>query len=136
MGRVLAIDVGGKRCGLAVTDPLQLSVNPIGAVHPNELIKFISDYLKDHELEVIVLGLSKKIDGSDNEIMKKTRDFEKQIQNKFPSIQIDYQDEYNSSREAVKLMVEMGVKKKDRRKKENVDVLSASIILQRYLGNI
>ncbi len=136
MGRVLAIDVGAKRCGLAVTDPLKISVNPLAGVPRDELMDYLEHYFKDHDVEILVLGLSQAINGQDNPIMKEVRTIENELIRKFPSLVIDYQDEFNSSKEAARLMVDIGVKKKNRRKKENVDILSASIILQRYLGNI
>lgn len=135
MGRILAIDVGAKRCGIAVTDPLKLSVNPLEVVATKDLMQFLIRYCQSHEVETIVLGKSINYDGTKNDIMHTIEKYRVEIKRKMPRVRIEYQDEYNSSKEAAALLVKLGIPKNRRQKKENLDILSASIILQRFLGN-
>lgn len=134
MGRILAIDHGNKRCGLAVTDPLRLSVNPMGTVHSGKLIETLSAYIKEKEVDCFVVGNPVNDTGQASSHKQITDDFSKQLSRKFPNIPVERTDESFTSREAMNILLHSGVKKKERRSKERVDQLSACLILERYLG--
>ncbi len=134
MGRILAIDHGNKRCGLAVTDPLQLSVNPLGTVHSSKIIEKIPELVRMEEVERFIVGAPSNEDGSPSSHGKASDEFSTHLSREFPSIPVDRVDESFTSREAVNILIRSGVKKKDRREKERVDRLSACLILERYLG--
>jgi putative Holliday junction resolvase len=134
MGRILAIDHGNKRCGLAVTDPLQLSVNPLGTVHTRQVIERLRTEVEKGDIERFVVGAPSSDDASPSSHSKPAEDFSKHLGRVFPAIPVEQVDESFTSREAVNIMLRSGVKKKDRQKKERVDLLSACLILERYLG--
>lgn len=134
MGRILAIDHGNKRCGLAVTDPLQISVNPLETVHTSKLIDRLKKEVEGEGVERFVVGSPNSDEGSASSHSKPADDFSKHLDRVFPDIPVERTDESFTSREAVNIMVRSGVKKKERQKKEHVDLLSACLILERYLG--
>lgn len=134
MGRILAIDHGNKRCGLAVTDPLQLSINPLGTVHSKDLMGSLKEYLEKEEVERFVVGAPLQDDASPSSHAGRADEFSKHLSRKFPDIPVERHDESFTSREARELLVRSGVKKKDRQEKERIDQLSACLILERYLG--
>ncbi len=131
--RILALDYGIKRIGIAVTDPLQLIANPLTTTSSKEIFSFIHSYLLKEQVEIIVLGYPLGLDGKPTETTLLVEKFEEKLKKKFPEIVIEREDERFTSKIAVKAMVEGGMKKKDRRKKENVDMISASLILASYL---
>ena len=136
MARILAIDYGTKRTGIAVTDPLQIAANPCDTLETKDLKEFLLDYLVNEETETIVIGQSLHRDGSE---MYFKKDIEKLIQflnKEFPKIKIERQDESFTSVEAKELLLKSGVSKKKRRQKGNIDKISAVLILQRYLGHV
>lgn len=134
MGRIVAIDHGNKRCGLAVTDQLQLSVNPLETVHSSKVIQRIEQEVKGEGVERFVVGAPSTEEGDPSSHSRAADDFSKHLSRAFPDIPVDRIDESFTSREAMNIMVRTGVKKKDRRKKESVDLISACLILERYLG--
>ncbi|MFB6258970.1 MAG: Holliday junction resolvase RuvX [Flavobacteriales bacterium] len=134
MGRILAIDHGNKRCGLAVTDPLQLSVNPLETVHSREVIARLKEFAQKEELESFVVGAPSSEDGSPSSHTRASDEFCIHLSRKFPDIPVKRVDESFTSREAMNIMRRSGVTKKEREKKERVDQLSACLILERYLG--
>ncbi len=133
MGRILAIDYGRKRTGIAVSDVLQLIANGLGTVPTHELMRFISDYLSKEPVERIVVGLPKQMDNSYSENMKYIAPFVRSLQRKFPGIPVEYSDERFTSVLAHRTMLDAGLKRKDRQNKALVDEVSATIILQGYL---
>jgi putative holliday junction resolvase len=133
MARILAIDYGLKRTGIAVTDPLQLIANGLTTVETKTLIGFLQDYLQKEEVETIVVGEPRQMDYSHSEIEPAIRQFIAEFKKKVPDAKIERFDECFTSRLATQAMIAAGYKKKDRRKKELIDKVSATIILQSYL---
>ena len=133
VARILAIDYGKKRCGIAETDDLQIIASPLDTVPESELIAFLEAYLLKYDVEIIVVGEPRRMDGSDTHATQPANDLAKKLQKAFPGVCIDRQDETFTSKMAVQSMIDAGAKKSDRRKKENIDKVSAAIILQSYM---
>ena len=136
MARILSIDYGGKRTGLAVTDPLQIIATGLETIDSRELIPWLKKYLSVEEVELIIIGLPKNWDESDTHGTPLVKAAIKKIQKEFPGMPIKTVDERYSSKMAKDAMLEMGMKKKDRRDKKNVDLIAATIILQEYMGRL
>ena len=136
MARILSIDYGGKRTGLAVTDPLQIIATGLETIDSKELIPWLKKYLLQEEVELIIIGLPKNWDESDTHGTPLVEAAIKKIQKEFPAMPLKTVDERYSSKMAKDAMIEMGMKKKDRRDKKNVDLIAATIILQEYLGQL
>jgi len=133
MGRIMAIDYGKKRVGIAVTDPLGMIANAIGTVKTHEVFLFFEDYFKKEKIEKLVLGYPLQVNDTESESMEIVRQFKKGFERKYPAIPVVFEDERFTSLLAKQAMIEGGMKKKDRQKKENIDKISATIILQSYL---
>ena len=133
MSRILAIDYGRKRCGLAVTDSLQLIPGGLATVPSHELLKFLEDYFRKEPVERIVVGLPKQMNNQPSESMKYIEPFVRSFKKKWPEMPVEYYDERFTSLLAHQAMLVGGLKKKDRQNKELVDEISAVIILQSYL---
>lgn len=133
MGRIMAVDYGGKRCGIAVTDPQRIIASGLDTVHPNELIPFIQEYAKREPLDLLVVGLPYRMDGSLSPIAEQIKGFLDKLSKAIPELAIDGIDESYSSQQAVQALIQSGVPKKKRRQKELVDKVSATLILQRYM---
>ena len=136
MSRILSIDYGGKRTGLAVTDPLQIIATGLETIESGELIPWLKKYLLQEEVELIIIGLPKNWDESDTHGTPLVEAAIKKIRKEFPNMPLKTVDERYSSKMAKDAMLEMGMKKKDRRDKKNVDLIAATIILQEYLQSI
>jgi putative holliday junction resolvase len=135
MARILAIDYGGKRTGLAVTDPLQIIATGLETIESKELIPYLKKYVAAEQVELIIIGLPKNWDESDTHGTPLVEAVIKKIQKEFPSIPLKTVDERYTSKMAKDAMLEMGMKKKDRRIKGNVDIIAATILLQEYLNS-
>jgi len=133
MGRILAIDYGQKRVGLAVTDMLHITANGLETVSVHDLMDYLEKYIAKEPVDKFVIGLPKQMNGKESDSMKYIRPFVVGLQRKFPKIELVYVDERFTSVLAHKAMLEGGLKKKDRQNKELVDKISATIILQSYL---
>ena len=133
MSRILAIDFGRKRTGIAVTDTLQIIANGLTTVPTSELMKFILDYISKEEVERIVVGHPKTMNNEDSDNMKSIIPFVNQLKKKLPNMPIEYFDERFTSVLAHKAMLDGGLKKKSRQNKALVDEISATIILQSYI---
>ena len=133
MSRLLAIDYGQKRVGIAVTDNEQIIASGLTTVHSKDVLFFLEDYLKREEVECFVIGEAKNLDNSPSESARFIEPFVKKLSNTFPEIKIVRVDERFSSKIAFQTMIEAGLKKKTRRDKALVDKVSATIILQSYL---
>jgi len=133
MGRILAIDYGQKRVGLAVTDTLHITANGLDTVLVHEVLDYLEKYIQKEPVEKFVVGLPKQMSGQESESMQYIRPFIVGLQRRFPLIEIVYVDERFTSVLAHRAMLEGGLKKKDRQNKELVDKISATIILQTYL---
>jgi putative Holliday junction resolvase len=135
MPRVLAIDLGTKRTGLAVTDPLKILASPLETVETSQLTGFLKAYFAKEEVETIVLGLPTRLNGQDNEMTPRVMKLKEELEKAFPEKKIALVDERFTSKMAMQSMIAMGSKKKDRREKTgNLDKVSAAIILQSYLA--
>lgn len=134
MGRILAIDFGLKRTGLAVTDPLQIIASPLDTIPTDALIGWLKNYVTTEDVERIVIGMPVKHDMSDTHTTAPVRKFVEQLKAEMPSIPLSLEDERFTSKMARQTMILGGMKKKDRREKSNVDKISATIILQSYLS--
>ncbi len=133
MSRLLSIDYGKKRTGIAVSDPLQIIANGLTTVETSKLFEFLEDYLKKEEVESIIVGLPKQMNGQPSENMKRIEPFVNRLKKIYPKINIEYYDERFTSKLAHQAMIDGGLKKQDRRNKELVDEISATIILQGYM---
>ena len=133
MGRILGIDYGRKRCGIAVTDPLKIIANGLTTVPSHTLIEFLQDYTKKESVERIIVGLPKQLNGNPSESMNYITPFLNRLRKVLPDIPVEMYDERFTSTIAHKAMLDGGMKKKDRQNKEIVDSIAASIILNDYL---
>ena len=133
MSRVIALDYGKKRTGIAVTDPLKIIANPLETVETQRLFDFLKSYFEREEVEAIVLGYPRKLDMTDTNTTQDVLQLEKRLKKSFPAKNVVLQDERLTSRMALDAMIRGGMKKKDRRIKGNVDRISATLILQEYL---
>lgn len=133
MPRILAIDYGKKRTGLAVTDPLKIIASGLTTVDTEQLVYYLKQYFAKEEVELILLGHPKRLDGGDNDITPKVEKFFGQLQKLFPAIPSLLIDERFTSKMAFQAMIDSGLKKKDRQNKATVDEVSATILLQGYL---
>ena len=133
MGRILAIDYGRKRVGIAVTDELKIIANSLTTVHSKDVIQFLKDYLSKEKVECFVVGLPKQMSGEVSESERFITPFVNQLKKVFPEIPVERYDERFTSKMASRTMIEAGLKKKDRQNKALVDSISATLILQSYL---
>ncbi len=133
MGRILAIDYGGKRTGIAVTDPLQLIATSLDMVRSHELIPYLKQYLQKEKVDAFVVGMPKKLDNTDTNGTLLVNRFLVQLKKEFEEMPVHLIDERYTSKMALDAMIAGGMKKKDRRIKGNVDKISAVIILQSYM---
>jgi putative holliday junction resolvase len=131
--RILSIDYGLKRTGLAVTDPLQIIATGLTTVESKTLIPFLKDYFRKEEVELIIIGEPKNWDDSDTHATPLVEKCIKDLQKNFPRIPIKKVDERYTSKMAKDAMLEMGLKKSQRRDKKLVDEIAATILLQEYL---
>jgi len=136
MPRILCIDYGKKRTGVAVTDPLQIIATGLTTVDSQELISFLKQYFLKEEVELIVIGEPKNLDDSDTHATPLVKEIIKKLEKEFPKIPIKKVDERFTSKMAKQAMIDMGMKKKDRRNKRTVDEIAATIMLQEYMGSI
>jgi putative Holliday junction resolvase len=135
LARIICIDYGGKRCGLAVTDPLQIIATALTTVATKELYTYLTNYFAKEQVELILIGEPLNLDDSPTHATPLVKKAIVALNKKFPTIPVQTVDERYSSKNAVKAMVEMGMKKKDRQDKKNVDQIAATILLQEYLTN-
>src|SRR5450432_3043829 len=134
MPRILAIDYGLKRTGLAVTDPLKIIATGLTTVASSKLIAFLKDYFKKEEVELILVGEPKNWDDTDTHATPLVKEIVKRLQKEFPAIPLLMVDERNTSKMASRAMIEMGLKKMQRRNKALVDEIAATIMLQEYMS--
>lgn len=133
MGRILAIDYGRKRVGIAVTDPLKIIANGLTTVKSCDVLKFLSDYLSKETVELIVVGLPKTMNNEESDSMQYIKPFVEKLKKQHPNVPVEMYDERFTSVLAHKAMLEGGLKKKERQNKALVDEISATIILQSFM---
>jgi len=133
--RILSIDYGTKRCGIAETDDLQIIASPLQTIPRNELFPFLDKYIKLHTVRDVVVGEPFKETGELNDLEDDIRKFLHTFTQRYPKVQVHRLNEAFTSKMALESMIAAGSKKKDRRKKENIDKIAATIILQDFLEN-
>ena len=133
LGRIVALDYGSKRTGVAVTDPGQMIASPLETVSTHELMHFLLEYFKKEQVDLLVVGHPRQMDHSDSESLKQIRYFVQAFKKRFEKIPVEWVDERFSSKMAMDAMVKGGMKKSGRKVKGNLDKVSAAIILQSYL---
>ena len=135
MGRLLAIDYGGKRTGIAITDELQLIASGLTTVRTHDLMPFLKDYFETENVDLVIIGEPKQKDGTHSDIESEISKFIIQLIKVFPKLEIKRMDERFTSKMAFQTMIDSGLKKKQRQNKALIDEISATIILQDYLYN-
>ena len=135
MARIICIDFGGKRCGLAVTDPLQIIATALTTVDTKNLYTFLAEYFLKEPVELILIGEPLNLDNSPTHATPLVKKAIETLEKKFPAIPVITVDERYSSKNAVRAMVEMGMKKNDRRDKKTIDRVAATMLLQEYLSS-
>ncbi len=133
MGRILAIDYGRKRCGVAVTDPLKIVANGLETVPTHQLMDFIKNYMRVEDVELIVMGQPTQLNGEPSESMRYITPFVNRLKKELPGLPVVMVDERFTSTIAHQAMIDGGMKKSDRRDKSRVDTIAATIILNDYL---
>ena len=133
MGRILAIDYGRKRCGIAVTDPLKIIANGLETVPTHKLMDFLKEYMSHEQVDLIVIGQPMQLNGEPSESNRYISPFVNRLKKEMPSIPIEMVDERFTSTIAHQAMIDGGMKKSERRDKARVDTIAASIILNDYL---
>lgn len=136
MGRIIALDYGRKRVGIAVTDPLKLIANALATVHSKDIVAFLKDYCGKEPVETIVVGQPLDMKNQASEAARYIEPFVKHLKKVFPDIAVERMDERFTSLMAQKTMLESGIGRKARQNKELVDTISATIILQSYLEKL
>ncbi len=136
MGRIIGIDYGTKRVGIAVTDAMQMIATSLATVHAKDVFDFLDNYLKNHEVECFVLGYPKDLMNRTTDATKHMEIFCKKLKERYKTQKIELVDERFTSKIAMQSLIESGVKKQKRRNKELLDAVSAVLILQTYLNKI
>ena len=136
MPRILAIDYGLKRTGIAVTDPLQIIANGLTTVESPRLINFLKDYFKKEQVEMMIVGEPKNWDDSDTHATPLVKKIVEKLKKEFPNVPITMVDERFTSKMASRAMIDMGMKKKQRQNKALIDEIAATIMLQEYLERL
>lgn len=133
MARVVAIDYGNKRVGLAVTDPAQIIATPLDTVHAQDIFTFLKSYSQKELVEAFVVGFPKTLANTPTDVTSAVVGFVRKLKKEFPDISVHTVDERFTSKMAFQAMIDGGVKKKNRQNKATVDKISATIILKSYL---
>jgi putative Holliday junction resolvase len=133
MGRILAIDYGKKRVGLAVSDPMKIIATRLTTVSTDEIWNFLEDYLVREEVDLVLVGYPRRLNNEPSEAIHYINPFLKKFQSKFNKLPIKLMDERFSSKLAFQAMIDAGVKRNQRRNKAVIDGVSATIILQSHL---
>ena len=136
MGRIMAIDYGKVRTGLAVTDPVRIIATALTTVETPTLLQYIKDYCAREEVDEFVVGLAMHMDGTPSESMQYIEPFVVELAKAFPEKKIARVDERFTSKMAFQTMIDSGLKKKDRRNKGMIDQIAATLILQTYMNTI
>ncbi len=136
MSRILAIDYGQKKCGVAVSDPLRIIASGLETVPREKLTEYLESYLDVEPVDIIVLGLPYHLDGNPAQLFGEIKNYAAELAKKFPAVTFAFQDETLTSEEAKKIILQSGARKKKRRDKSLVDKVSAVLILQQYMDSI
>lgn len=131
--RILCIDYGAKRTGIAVTDPMKIIATALTTIETKNIFLFLKKYVATEVIEKILVGAPLNLDGSETHATPLVQQFIVKLKKELPGIPVETVDERYTSKLAVRAMIDMGMKKKERRKKENIDQIAAAIMLQEYL---
>ena len=134
MARIMAIDYGSKRVGIAVTDPQQIIATGLTTVHSNEVIDFLKQYMQKEEVSCIVVGEPKRMNNEPSDSARFIEPFVMHLKRTFPAIKVERMDERFTSKIASKSLIENGIKKQERKNKKLLDAISATLILQTYIN--
>lgn len=134
MSRIIGIDYGGKRTGIAVTDPLQITANVLTTVHSASVLDYLDEYFDKEDVSTIVVGYPLNNDGSETDATPLVKGFVRKLKKRYPSKCVEILDERNTSQIAKDALIQGGVPRKRRQEKALVDRVSAAVILQSYLG--
>ena len=135
MSRIIALDYGEKRTGVAVTDPLQMIAYPLDTIDTSKILDYLKLYFAKENVETIVLGSPLNLDGTETDATQLVIAFEKKLKENFPNHPVIKIDEMLTSRMANQTLIDAGYKKKDRKNKKLVDTVAAALILQTYLAS-
>lgn len=133
MGRILAVDYGKKRTGIAVTDPLRLIANGLTTVPTKEILLFLTNYFNKEKVDIVIVGYPKQMNNTPSEIVPEIEKFVTKLKEKFPALSIEYYDERFTSKMAFQTMIDGGLKQKARQDKALIDTISATILLQSWM---
>jgi putative Holliday junction resolvase len=136
MGRILAIDYGQKRVGIAVTDESRIIANGLTTVHVKDVIAFLKEYIEKENVDCIVVGEPRDMKNRASDASRFIEPFVKHLKKQFPEIVVERMDERFTSRMAFQTMIDAGLKRKSRQNKELVDTISATLILQSYMESL
>jgi putative holliday junction resolvase len=136
MGRILSIDYGKKRTGIAVTDPLRMIATGLTTVETPKLVQFLKEYFSNEQVDLVIIGMPTNFDDSDTHATPLVKNFITSFKRLFPQTPIEEVDERFTSKMASQAMIDMGMKKKQRQNKALVDEIAATIMLQEYLNKI
>ena len=136
MGRIMAIDYGQKRVGIAVTDESRIIANGLTTVHVKDVMVFLKDYIAREKVDLIVVGEPRDMQNNASDAARFIEPFVKHLRKQFPEITVDRMDERFTSRMAFQTMIDAGLGKKSRQNKELVDSISATLILQSYMEQL
>lgn len=136
LGRIVALDIGRKRTGVAMTDPLHIFASPFDTIPTHNVVEFIALQLGKEAIDLLVIGYPRQMNNAPSEAVSYIRPVVKAIAKRFPELKIEYVDERFTSKLAQQAMIQGGMKRKDRQVKGNVDKISAAIILQSYLDGL
>ncbi len=136
MAKIIALDIGGKRTGIAETDPMQIIASPRETIPTENLFKYLKENFAKEAYETIVIGEPLALDGGDSHNSNRVREIHKKLKSTFPTMNIVLQDERFTSKMAMQSLIDSGVKKMKRREKGEIDMVSAALILQSYLGGL
>jgi putative Holliday junction resolvase len=135
MAKIIALDYGAKRTGIAVTDDLQIIASGLCTIETTKLISFLEDYMAKNHVEAMVVGYPTRLDGSETHNTQAVQELVNKLKKKYPNVSIHLEDERFTSKMARESMLQMGMKKKNRRKKEILDEISAVFILREFLAH-
>ncbi len=136
MARLMAFDFGSRRLGIAVTDSLQIIATGLTTIHPKDIKEFLETYMKTEEVSCFIVGEPRQHDNSLSETAGQAQAFANRIQKLYPSIPVKRENERNTSKMAMRSLIDSGVKKSDRRNKALLDTVSATLILQAYMESL
>lgn len=134
MPRIIGLDYGDKRVGIAATDPMQIIVTGLDTLSPDQALDFLGKYSQTEEIERIVIGLPLHPDGKPMAVFERIKKFADRLKKVLPQVPVEFHDEAHTSKKAVEVLIKSGYKKKKRRDKKLIDRMSAILILEDYLG--